>query len=45
VLLNIRHPGWESNPEFAMSLVNQLKNNQAFKLIYQQDDVYLFKKQ
>ena len=45
VLLNIRHPGWESNPEFAMSLVNQLKNNQAFKLIYQQDDVYLFTKQ
>ncbi|WP_138499393.1 DUF2079 domain-containing protein [Nostoc sp. PA-18-2419] len=42
ILLNVRHPGWLSNQEFAISLVNQLKNNQQFKLKYQRDDVYLF---
>ncbi|WP_041233239.1 DUF2079 domain-containing protein [Cylindrospermum stagnale] len=44
VLLNVRHPGWLSTPEFASSLVNQLKSNQEFKLNYQQEDVYLFSK-
>ena len=44
VLLNVRHPGWLSNQEFATSLVNQLKNAQEFKLSYQRDDVYLFAK-
>ncbi|MDF5736925.1 MULTISPECIES: DUF2079 domain-containing protein [unclassified Nostoc] len=44
VLLNLRHPGWVSNQEFAASLVNQLKNNQEFQLKYQRDDVYLFVK-
>lgn len=44
VLLNVRHPGWLSNSEFATSLVNQLKNTQEFQLSYQQDDVYLFTK-
>ncbi|MHC5611111.1 MAG: DUF2079 domain-containing protein [Nostoc sp.] len=44
VLLNLRHPGWSSNQEFAASLVNQLKNNQEFQLKYQRDDVYLFVK-
>lgn len=44
VLLNVRHPGWLSNSEFATSLVNQLKNTQEFQLSYQQDDVYLFAK-
>jgi len=43
ILLNARHPGWESNHEFANGLVDQLKNNQKFKLSYQRDDVYLFK--
>lgn len=42
VLLNVRHPGWLSNSEFATSLVNQLKSNQEFQLSYQRDDVYLF---
>lgn len=42
VLLNVRHPGWLSNSEFATSLVNQLKSTQEFQLSYQQDDVYLF---
>jgi uncharacterized membrane protein len=44
VLLNVRHPGWSSSPEFAASLVNQLKNQPAFQLSYQRDDVYLFSK-
>jgi len=44
VLLNLRHPGWASNQEFATSLVNQLKNKPTFKLTYQNDDVYLFTK-
>jgi len=44
ILLNVRHPGWLSNPKFATSLVNQLKNDQEFHLSYQRDDVYLFKK-
>ena len=42
VLLNVRHPGWLSNREFATSLVNQLKSTQRFQLSYQRDDVYLF---
>ncbi len=42
VLLNLRHPGWLSNQEFATSLVNQLKNAEEFQLSYQRDDVYLF---
>ena len=44
ILLNLRHPGWNSNPEFAASLANRLKNTQEFNLSYQHDDVYLFKK-
>ncbi len=45
VLLNVRHPGWASNQQFASSLVNQLKNHSAFQLNYDRDDVYLFSKQ
>ena len=44
VLLNVRHPGWLSNQEFATSLVNRLKTAQEFLLSYQRDDVYLFAK-
>jgi hypothetical protein len=44
VLLNVRHPGFSSNQEFAANLVNQLKTNQEFQLKYQRDDVYLFVK-
>ncbi len=43
-LLNVRHPGWSSNPEFAMNLVERLQKAQKFRLKYQQDDVYLFSK-
>lgn len=44
VLLNVRHPGWVSNPEFAKTLVDRLQKAPAFSLKYQQDDVYLFTK-
>lgn len=44
VLLNLRHPGWNSDREFVSSLVNQLQNNPQFQLQYYQDDVFLFTK-
>jgi uncharacterized membrane protein len=44
ILLNIRHPGWLSNPQFASQLVDQLRNTRPFQLQYQQSDVYLFTK-
>ncbi|MEB3181976.1 MAG: DUF2079 domain-containing protein [Nostocaceae cyanobacterium] len=44
VLLNLRHPGWLSNPDFARSLVNQLQVDKNYSLIYKHDDVYLFSK-
>ncbi|MDM9380887.1 DUF2079 domain-containing protein [Chlorogloeopsis sp. ULAP01] len=44
ILLNVRHPGWLSNRDFATNLVNQLKHTQVFQLNYQHDDVYLFVK-
>ncbi len=43
-LLNVRHPGWQSTPEFAASLVEQLKNLPEFELTYERDEVYLFTK-
>ncbi|KAF3889022.1 MULTISPECIES: DUF2079 domain-containing protein [Nostocales] len=42
VLLNVRHPGWASNQQFASSLVNQLKSHPKFQLNYDRDEVYLF---
>ncbi|PLZ99872.1 hypothetical protein CEN50_05495 [Fischerella thermalis CCMEE 5268] len=44
ILLNARHPGWLSNRDFAINLINQLKNTKNFQLSYQQDEVYLFVK-
>ncbi|MFQ4143235.1 DUF2079 domain-containing protein [Chlorogloeopsis sp. ULAP02] len=44
ILLNVRHPGWLSNRDFATNLVNQLQNTELFQLSYQHDDVYLFVK-
>ncbi|NER95775.1 MAG: DUF2079 domain-containing protein, partial [Symploca sp. SIO1B1] len=43
-LLNVPHPGWQSTPEFAGSLVEQLKNLPEFELTYERDEVYLFTK-
>ncbi len=40
----MRHPGWESDPQFVGSLVEQLKKAKEFELTYQRDDVYLFTK-
>jgi uncharacterized membrane protein len=44
ILLNLRYPGWQSNTEFAQSLVEELNQSPNFKLSYRQDDVYLFQK-
>ena len=44
-LLDVRTKNRVNKLDLNPELPNQLKNNQAFKLIYQQDDVYLFKKQ
>ena len=44
VLLNVRHPGWESSPTLAIGLVQRLQADRRFKLAFQQDDVFLFVK-
>lgn len=44
VLLNNRHPGWGSNIEFAKSLTSQLETHNEFKLLFQHNEVYLFKR-
>lgn len=44
VLLNTRHTDVNLKFEVAAKLVNQFKQEPDFQLIYQQDDVYLFKK-
>lgn len=45
ILLNLRHPGWQSNQEFATNLVESAKKTQLFQLRYHQDDVHLFVKE
>lgn len=44
ILLNVSHPGWLSNQEFASALVNKLYHAELFQLSYQRDNVYLFVK-
>ncbi len=44
VLLDVRHPGWSSSRLVATSLLERLKNAPEFKLSYQRDEVYLFKR-
>jgi len=44
ILLNTRHPGYKSDRNYAISLVEQAKRIPSFKLEYQKDDVYLFTK-
>jgi uncharacterized membrane protein len=44
ILLNTRHPGYQSDRNYALSLVEQAKKIPSFKLEYQKDDVYLFAK-
>jgi uncharacterized membrane protein len=44
VLLDSRHPGWESSTSVVNRLVSRLKITSSFQLIYKRDDVFLFKK-
>ncbi len=42
VLLNERHPGWKSSPEFLTSLLQKIQKTPQFELTYQRDQVFLF---
>ncbi|HEY9671603.1 MAG TPA: DUF2079 domain-containing protein [Waterburya sp.] len=44
ILLNQRHPGSNSSPEFAATLIEQLQQTPEFRLRYQNDGVLLFQK-
>lgn len=44
VLLNARHPGWESSPALAIGLIQRCQTDPRFKIAFQQDDVFLFVK-
>jgi uncharacterized membrane protein len=44
VLLNKRHPGWQSSPELITDFLERLKKNPKFNLNYEKEDVFLFKK-
>ncbi len=44
VLLNSRHPGWQSSREYSDALVRNLQKEGHFQLLYQQDEVYLFRR-
>ena len=42
VLLNERHPGWNSNIATIQNIRSRVESSQQFNLEYKQDDVYLF---
>ena len=42
ILLNTRHPGYQSDRDYALSLVDRAKIAPSLKVEYQKDDVYLF---
>jgi len=44
VLLNLRHPGWESSPELLNQFREKVEKISEFQLSYQKDDVILFSK-
>lgn len=44
VLLDVRHPGWRSDPGFAEALRQRVARDPAFHLAYTRDDVYLYQK-
>ena len=44
VLINVSHPGWNSNSELAASVVERLQASPEFTLQYERDRVYLFEK-
>lgn len=44
ILLNQRHPGWNSSVELIKKITTNAKKSGLFNLEYQQDEVYLFVK-
>jgi uncharacterized membrane protein len=44
ILLNLDNPGWNSNPEVVNNLINKAKENPQFKLVFEQDNIFLFTK-
>ena len=42
ILLNLRHPEWESSPEIARSIYDKLNQTSKFELQFERDDVFLF---
>jgi len=42
ILLDLRHPGWESSPETAKTFFIRAQQHPDFQLQYQQDGVYLW---
>jgi uncharacterized membrane protein len=42
ILLNERHPGWNSNVATVQNIRSRVENSQKFTLEYNQDDIYLF---
>ncbi|ACK70347.1 conserved hypothetical protein [Gloeothece citriformis PCC 7424] len=44
ILLNKRHPGWSSSPELVSNFIDQVQQNPDFKLTYERDEIFLFKK-
>ncbi|MGP0128460.1 DUF2079 domain-containing protein [cyanobacterium endosymbiont of Epithemia clementina EcSB] len=42
ILLNKRHPGWNSSPELVDTLIGRIEQIPDFKLIYEKKQVYLF---
>jgi uncharacterized membrane protein len=43
ILLDRRHPGWSSSPELIDDHLNKLNQNENFRLIVNQDDVFLYR--
>jgi uncharacterized membrane protein len=44
ILLNLDNPGWNSNQEVVLNLINKAKQNSHLKLIFEQDNIFLFTK-
>ncbi len=42
ILLDERHPGWNSNPTTIRNIRSRAEKSQKFKLVFTRDDVYLF---
>ena len=43
ILLNLDNPGWNSNREVVDNLINKAQNNSHFKLVFAQNNIFLFK--